>query len=86
MVFHRFSRFGEGFGASGLDKSTSFGSAELREAKHEAKTGQGSLRKRKMKQREGFQRKKEAYKVTRCSPAEPDEKFRGRPWPCKTSF
>ena len=32
-------------------KSTKFGSVELREAKHEVKTGQGRLRKRKMWQK-----------------------------------
>ena len=41
-------------------KSITIGLDRLREAENETKTGQGSLRKRKMKQREGFQRKKEA--------------------------
>ena len=41
-------------------KSITIGLDRLREAENEIKTGQGSLRKRKMKQRKGFQRKKEA--------------------------
>ena len=36
-------------------KSITIGLDRLREAENEAKTGKGSLKKRKMKQREGFQ-------------------------------
>ena len=68
MVFEVLDRV---WNSKNQKKSITIGLDRLREAENETKTGQESLRKRKMKQREGFQRKKEAYKVTRCTQVQP---------------
>ena len=68
MVFEFLDRV---WNSKNQKKSITIGLDRLREAENEIKTGQESLRKRKMKQREGFQRKKWPYKVTNRSQVEP---------------
>ena len=61
MVFEVLDRV---WNSKNQKESIAIGLDRLREAENETKTGQESLRKQKMKQREGFQRKKKPYKVT----------------------